>query len=166
MDLSNILKQMTLKNEIKNFPISSMLFFRRCFGIAINIHPAMFRSIPKHSVKGGLESKSDFFGKERSEREFRCKHCNSKITLDSEQIQVAGGFQHTFLNPAGNIFHIGCFQKANGCVVIGIPSTEWSWFESYSWQIALCGDCLNHLGWFFNSGNQSSFFGLIIDTLV
>ena len=29
----------------------------------------------------------------------------------------------------------------------GLPTTDWSWFEGYSWQIAVCARCYAHLGW-------------------
>jgi hypothetical protein len=31
----------------------------------------------------------------------------------------------------------------------GRPTTEWSWFEGYSWQICVCATCGEHLGWRF-----------------
>jgi len=31
----------------------------------------------------------------------------------------------------------------------GRPTTEFSWFEGYSWQVAVCSECGEHLGWRF-----------------
>ena len=80
----------------------------------------------------------------KNEKVYRCKLCDHKITTLSQQIEMAGGDRHTFLNPGGKVFHIGCFQNASGCVVVGLPSIEWSWFQSFSWKVALCEVCSNH----------------------
>ncbi len=80
-------------------------------------------------------------------------------------ITIQGQHSHTFTNPAGILYTIGCFSKADGCIVHGMPTTEFTWFEGFRWSIALCGGCLIHLGWFYQSGSEA-FFGMILDRLV
>jgi hypothetical protein len=75
-----------------------------------------------------------------------------------------GSWTHTFFNPAGIVFEIICFSTAPGCLVQGPSSTEFSWFAGFTYRLAFCGNCLTHLGWFYES-RDSSFFGLILKKL-
>jgi hypothetical protein len=78
---------------------------------------------------------------------------------------VSGSHQHVFTNPAGITYQICCFSSAGGCVIYGIPTAEFSWFSGYAWTIALCANCLLHVGWYYQS-EKSCFFGLIPDHLI
>ncbi len=89
-----------------------------------------------------------------------CKACGHPITSEDQRIHIAGAHLHTFFNPAGIVFELGCFSRAPGCSVLGEASSEFSWFAGYLWRIVLCGRCGTHLGWNFHSGD-SSFYGLI-----
>lgn len=95
-----------------------------------------------------------------------CRQCRQIITRPAERIHVNGGHRHTFANPVGLVFEIGCFRSAMGCAQAGSASDEFTWFAGYSWRLALCTGCLNHLGWSFNSRSGDLFFGLILDHLV
>jgi len=92
-----------------------------------------------------------------------CVKCGYQIAAESDRIEVSGAHAHTRLNPAGVLFHFGCFAEARGCVVDGAPTLAHTWFTGCAWQYAHCGNCRAHLGWFF-SGEQS-FFGLIAERL-
>ena len=78
---------------------------------------------------------------------------------------VAGAHAHTFTNPHGLRFHIGCFATATGCIAAGEPTTYFSWFPGYAWQVENCGSCGEHLGWRFRSP-EDEFHGFILDRLV
>jgi ribosomal protein L40E len=93
-----------------------------------------------------------------------CRNCHYPITRPSERIEVASAHCHTFTNPNGYLFEIGCFRNADGCVTTGIRTDEFTWFSGYTWQIGICRKCLNHLGWHFQSIGDH-FFGLILDRL-
>lgn len=95
-----------------------------------------------------------------------CRQCFRIITSPDERIIVHGSHQHTFANPNGLVFEIGCFRTAEGCGYAGRPTTEFTWFKGYSWRIALCSKCLSHIGWLFTSTGAESFAGLILDRLV
>ncbi|MGA1867826.1 MAG: cereblon family protein [bacterium] len=95
-----------------------------------------------------------------------CGACQFKITSKSAIIEVNGRHNHTFSNPAGIIFDIGCFRSAEGCLVHGDPTTDFTWFPGYSWNFALCANCFVHLGWYFQSTTSHSFFGLITQKLI
>jgi hypothetical protein len=91
--------------------------------------------------------------------------CRQSITSRAAGIAVCGGHQHTCVNPHGIRFSIGCFARARGLVPFGEQSTYWSWFAGHSWQIELCSECGEHLGWIFRT-TGSHFHGLILDRLV
>jgi hypothetical protein len=94
-----------------------------------------------------------------------CSACLQPITTTAARIVVAGDHDHTFTNPEGIRFRIGCFSDATNCAVVGPPSSYWTWFPSYSWQIEICAACRQHLGWLFR-GTGDRFHGLILDRLV
>ena len=101
-----------------------------------------------------------------SGRYLLCRHCLKVISSPSERIEVQGSHKHTFANPQGIVYEIGCFKNAAGCGYTGVPTNEYTWFRGFSWRVALCGRCLTHLGWLFISSGQSSFTGLILNRLV
>ncbi len=94
-----------------------------------------------------------------------CRQCGQHLTKPSERTSVNGSHTHTFANPSGLVFEIGCFSMARGCAFIGPPSLEFPWFAGYSWQIAICSSCQTHLGWLFVGQHSSQFFGFILDRL-
>ncbi|MFZ5572607.1 MAG: cereblon family protein [Thermodesulfobacteriota bacterium] len=95
-----------------------------------------------------------------------CGNCRQPITSTSERMTVQGAHQHTFANPQGILFEIACFRHASGCRYSGLPTSEWSWFRGFSWRFASCGKCMLQLGWFFSSGNENGFNGLIVNRLI
>ena len=75
-----------------------------------------------------------------------------------------GAHEHTFVDPAGFDYRIGCFNAAPGCAHIGHTESAFSWFPGWTWQVAVCGQCRAHLGWVYrNAGEQ--FHGLILAAL-
>jgi hypothetical protein len=93
-----------------------------------------------------------------------CRNCGNTITTPERMISVNEQHIHTFTNPAGITYDIGCFSSASGCIVYGQPTLEHTWFEGFSWSLSLCSHCLVHLGWYYQSENEN-FFGLIMDQL-
>lgn len=94
-----------------------------------------------------------------------CRHCFHLLTYQRERIFLNGRHTHTFANPHGIVFEIACFRRTPGVGTTGLPSDEFTWFQGYAWQIALCGGCLVHVGWRFTSPD-ASFSGLILDRLM
>lgn len=94
-----------------------------------------------------------------------CKTCGNVITSDADSIAVNGSHDHTFVNPMGLTFHIGCFSNARGCFIMGAPTDEYTWFPGFTWTYVVCSGCRTHLGWHYQSGG-GGFFGLILDQLV
>ncbi|MEE4166279.1 MAG: cereblon family protein [Desulfocapsaceae bacterium] len=101
---------------------------------------------------------------EKGEGVLRCRQCDAAITKVEDRISRAEKHLHTFFNPAGIVYEIGCFRRAPGCHVEGARSSEFSWFAGYSWQISFCSSCSRHLGWFFSAADDT-FFGLVVDRL-
>ncbi len=94
-----------------------------------------------------------------------CARCRRPITTGAARIAVGGAHEHAFVNPHGLEFRIGCFALVTGCLQVGEPTTYWSWFPGYAWQIEQCASCREHLGWEFRSSDHR-FHGLILDRLV
>ena len=95
-----------------------------------------------------------------------CAACRTPITRKRYRIARAGQHTHVFFNPHGLIFEIGCFSSAGGCCQTGEPSSEFTWFPGYAWQITLCTACGLHLGWRFNSPDGDGFYGFILGCLL
>ena len=118
----------------------------------------------KESSKNIVKDKIKTIDVNDDERNFFCVYCNSLITNSNFQIKINTSHRHTFPNPHGIVFEIGCFKEAMGCSALKESSNEFSWFSGYNWRIAVCSSCLNHLGWLFTS-NANSFFGLILEKI-
>jgi len=101
-----------------------------------------------------------------SGRHLICAACSRRITRNSERISVADSHEHQFFNPAGFLFHIGCFRSAPGCFSTGQPTMEFTWFPGFAWRHALCDGCGQHLGWRFENSEANAFFGLVLSRLV
>ena len=101
---------------------------------------------------------------EEEERAVLCGECGHEITAHRHKTSVDGGFEHSFVNPAGILYQVGCFEEAPGVGPIGEESDEFTWFEGYTWQVVICRECMAHLGWTYWSGDHQ-FFGLILPRL-
>jgi hypothetical protein len=98
-------------------------------------------------------------------RQYWCARCATRITDEAAAIDVAGAHRHRCVNPAGEIFELGCFGDAPGCVIAGEPTAEATWFDGYAWSFACCANCGTHLGWCYE-GDGPRFYGLIFARLV
>jgi len=102
----------------------------------------------------------------QSERAILCAACAAPVTNPGHRMAVQGAHEHRFMNPAGLLFHIGCFAHAIGCTIVGPDSLEYPWFAGFAWRFAMCGSCGQHLGWHFRKQEGEGFFGLVLDRLV
>jgi hypothetical protein len=100
----------------------------------------------------------------RAEEVIVCVTCAHPITREGARIRILDAHEHRFMNPAGFLFHIGCFAHADGCLVLGETSEDYPWFPGCAWRVALCAGCGDHLGWRFQS-SERTFFGLRLDRL-
>jgi len=91
-----------------------------------------------------------------------CIHCRAPITSRDQEISVDNDHIHTFTNPDGLTFRIGCFASASGCLFHGETTTLHSWFAGYSWKYADCSVCRHHLGWQFANLEAAQLFSALI----
>ena len=102
-------------------------------------------------------------GKNQDQR-WCCAACRAQITDETCLIPIEGQHEHHKVNPQGHAFQFRSFKYAEGCVPIGEPTAEHSWYSGYLWQFAHCTRCHSQLGWYF--AGAESFFGLINQYLV
>jgi hypothetical protein len=95
-----------------------------------------------------------------------CRQCLHGITSTAARMVVNGAHAHTFANPEGIVFEIGCYRHAWGCVHVGPASPQFTWFAGYVWRIAVCANCHVHLGWRFSAAKGHFFHGLITSRLI
>jgi len=95
-----------------------------------------------------------------------CRQCGLKITEPAREISVNGSHCHNVANPEGFVYEIGCFHDAEGCAYTGIPTDEFTWFKGFRWQIAICRQCMTHLGWLFIRSSPGSFTGNTFNGLI
>lgn len=100
-----------------------------------------------------------------ADRRIVCAACGYAITTERQRIEMNGRHEHRCVNPDGVVFHIGCFQRAPGCVARGVPTVQFTWFRGFAWNYALCVGCSILLGWKYHGADTSQFFGLILDRL-
>jgi hypothetical protein len=108
---------------------------------------------PKITVK--TELKAD---------DWLCAFCRKKITSDKDRFKYDKQSEFQFINPAGYYFDILTFAEAEGCIELGEPTMEFTWFAGHAWSYAVCSGCSNHLGWKYKG--KYSFYGLIKSRLV
>lgn len=97
-------------------------------------------------------------------RVLACSFCRRPITTSEARIDIQGAHAHSFANPDGLRFRVGCFAQASGLALVGPRSAYFTWFPGYTWQVALCGNCHEQLGWFYRSAD-ACFHGLILERL-
>lgn len=112
------------------------------------------------STEAAVEDETD------EEKFLLCRQCHQVITNPAERTVVQGAHQHTFANPHGIVYEIGCFRNAIGCGYAGPATDEFTWFKGFSWRAAVCTMCLTHMGWLFVSQGGKVFNGLILDRLI
>ena len=132
--------------------------------MAIALVPALllFNPVTEENSKEKTKAKPD--AKPKLEKRLFCAACRLPITHQDERIVVQGSHEHTFTNPQGITYYIGCFREAAGCAPSGEATVEFTWFRGYAWRIAYCAHCHVHLGWRFQSG-ADYFHGLIVNRL-
>lgn len=97
-------------------------------------------------------------------RKLCCHLCRHPVTDQGQRITFQGEHTHTRTNPAGYSYAFGCYEHAPGCRRLGPRTDDHTWFPGYDWQIVVCGNCGEHLGWLFSGPGK--FYGLIVDRIV
>ena len=77
--------------------------------------------------------------------------------MDSDRVQ------RVFANPHGDLHEIVTVRWARGVQTAGPPTSEFTWYPGYAWEVVLCAACASHLGWLFTATadrEPARFYGL------
>ena len=99
----------------------------------------------------------------RAETVVRCRACDHTVAHTDDRVRVGDGQLHTFVNPAGEVFELCCFSRADGARAQGEATRAFTWFPGYAWCFAICRACGRQLGWRYTGA--ASFWGLDRRTL-
>ena len=122
---------------------------------------SFFRDSTEQGDVGSPVVQRDDEEKVESDEALFCKSCLNLITRKDQAVRINGSHTHTFFNPQGVVFELGCFREAPGCRSMGEATSEFTWFAGSVWRFALCRRCGVHLGWFYEM-RESGFYGLIL----
>ena len=79
-----------------------------------------------------------------------CRNCGETLAQQSDIFSMSKeGPQGSYVNPGGYVHETLTLYKVKNILYTGQPSTEYSWFPGYAWQICQCSYCDSHLGWRF-----------------
>lgn len=98
------------------------------------------------------------------EADWLCAWCHHRVANERDRFCFEGKDEFLFSNPDGLQFHIITFSQARGCAQSGRPTLEYTWFAGHAWSYCHCGECRQHLGWYYKG--QHEFVGLIKDRIV
>ena len=118
---------------------------------------------PDASIQNELEEKDH--QATDAKRALLCGRCGLLVTTRDQRIVMHGMHEHTFANPHGVIYRIGCFRNAPGCLAQSEEYKEFSWFDGFVWSHVMCTMCGIHLGWKYRK-TETRFHGLVLDRLV
>ena len=136
----------------------------QAMGLGNKAGPRLLRSDEPRGRQGRDPDRRTGPGEDSDGDPLMCRRCGQQITATTQRISVSGSHEHTFANPEGVLFHIGCFGNVQGCYFSGEPTDQWSWFKGYKWCVTYCCECNLHLGWSFTSG-EHVFHGLVLQNL-
>ena len=123
-----------------------------------------FRDSPGQNVANRPDVQGEKEKSDRADEALVCTSCLNTITLRDHAVRINGSHTHTFFNPQGIVFELGCFREASGCLALGEATSEFTWFADSVWRFALCRKCGTHLGWHYEM-RESQFYGLILARL-
>ncbi|XP_058811692.1 protein cereblon-like [Topomyia yanbarensis] len=98
---------------------------------------------------------------------FCCKKCDCRIANYTDMFAMSKqGVSISYCNPSGFVHEtLTVYRTVEKTTrTTSKPSTDFSWFPGYSWQIAICNRCNNHIGWKYiatkRSNKPKKFYGL------
>lgn len=93
-----------------------------------------------------------------------CAWCHNRIASEQDRFSFEGKDEFAFSNPEGIRFEIITFLDTRRCTENGVPTLEHTWFPSHAWSFCQCGECGQHLGWYYTGPHN--FVGLIKNRIV
>ena len=101
---------------------------------------------------------------------YHCAACGGLITHSDRLILVDGTNRHLFVNPAGVECDFHSFYSCPGAIALGEATEVHTWFSGYTWRMAFCRQCGQHLGWYYEALFQSErpgvFWGILISHVI
>src|SRR5262245_27241351 len=97
------------------------------------------------------------------ERPILCRACETAVSDVRELFSMrARSPIQVFPNPYGQMKEIMTLRASWSLQLVGEPILEFTWFEGYTWTIAVCAACRSHLGWRYEgSDDPTVFYGLL-----
>ncbi len=99
-----------------------------------------------------------------SEDDWLCVWCHNHVSSECDRFSFEGKSEFAFTNPEGIHFVVLTFSETCACRETGQPTLEHTWFPGHAWSYCQCGQCGQHLGWFYAGPHK--FAGLIKPRLV
>jgi hypothetical protein len=103
-------------------------------------------------------------------RAFQCMACRGLITHSDRLLPVRGLSRHLFTNPTGLECDLYTFDCCPGTIALGEATEDHTFFQGYSWRMAFCCHCGQHLGWHYQGTVRSrrpyEFWGILVPRLV
>ncbi|XP_065073286.1 protein cereblon-like [Ochlerotatus camptorhynchus] len=103
---------------------------------------------------------------------FCCRKCDRKIANYVDMFAMSKqGVSSSYCNSSGFVHETLTVYRVIPKTIrtTSKPSTDFSWFPGYSWQISVCNACNNHIGWKFVTTKRGykpkKFYGLCGKTI-
>jgi hypothetical protein len=100
---------------------------------------------------------------------YQCRSCGGLITHSDRLIRIAGTNRHHHVNPAGSECDFHTFLACPGAVALGDATENYSWFSGYDWRMAVCSQCGQHLGWYYEAISRferpGEFWGILVSNI-
>lgn len=97
---------------------------------------------------------------------YQCVSCGGLITHSDQLTSIGGSNRHLFINPTGMECDFHTFQSCPGAIAVGEATEIHTWFSGYTWQMAFCRRCGQHLGWYYRaivkSKKPGQFWGILV----
>jgi cereblon len=106
----------------------------------------------------------------RQRKVILCRRCGGELSEAAAVFSMTpSGPAGVFVNPHGFLHEVLTVRRAKNLLRLGLPTTEFTWYPGYAWEIALCAGCREHVGWAFTTvgeGDPPSFVGLRRNAIV
>ncbi|CAH1634959.1 unnamed protein product [Spodoptera littoralis] len=94
-----------------------------------------------------------------------CSSCMAQIARKEHIFPMSSeGVHSNYTNLGGYMHDILTVSEVCGVAPSGAASAEYSWFPGYTWTVAVCANCMVHVGWRFEAMKRSlrpsEFYGL------
>jgi len=101
----------------------------------------------------------------RQREPIRCRRCSQELSTTEALFAMQGErVERVFSNPHGFLHEVLTLSHAQALRVVGPPTTEFTWFPGYAWEMAFCDNCQSHVGWHFvavhSEATPEQFWGL------